>query len=84
MNDKNAKNLLTKTTGFVGGVSAALLMSLPALAQQGPVDPNSNTSPTPAPAAPNTYSPSTGDPTIRISPGTESPSNTIDRTGFVA
>lgn len=79
MNGNNAKNLFTKTAGLVGGVSAALLLSLPALAQQGPVDSNSNTAPTPAPAAPNTYSPSTGDPTIRIAPGSEN-SNSVDRT----
>lgn len=78
MNGKNAKILFTKTAGFVGGVSAALLLSLPALAQQSSGNSNSNTSPTPAPAAPNTYSPSTGDPTIRVAPGTES--NTVDRT----
>jgi hypothetical protein len=80
MNGNHAKkNLFTKTAGFVSGVSAALLLSLPALAQQGPVDPNSDTSPTPAPAAPNTYSPSTGDPTIRITPGSNN-SNGVDRT----
>jgi hypothetical protein len=77
MNRQNAKNLLSKTTGLIGGMSVALLLSVPAVAQQGSVDPNSNTSPSPAPAAPNTYSPTTGDPTVRIAPGNN---NSVDRT----